>query len=80
MLVDYHHPFRYRATVPWPGKQEDPQLDWVYAIEQIEGWLRERIGPRYQQWAYDDCPITYNIGVAFRWDKDKTMFILTWGI
>jgi hypothetical protein len=52
----------------------------VYAIEQIEGWLRERVGPRYQQWAYDDCPITYNIGVAFRWDKDKTMFILTWGI
>ena len=79
MLVDYHH-FRFHATVPWPGTNEDSQLDWVWGVETIEEWLNNCVGPRHQRWAYDDCPITYNIGVAFKWNKDRTLFILTWGI
>ena len=79
MLVDHYHPFQFHATVPWPGQPDNPQVDWVWGIEQIEDWLQQCVGSRYQLWAYDDCPTTYQIGVAFKWDKDRTLFVLTWG-
>jgi len=79
MLVDTHHTFQYHAIVPWPGKPDNLQVDWVWGIEQIEGWLQQCVGSRHHQWAWDDCPITYNLGVAFKWNRDKTLFILTWG-
>ena len=79
MLVDLHHTFQYHAIVPWPGKPDNLQVDWVWGIEQIEDWLQQCIGSRHHLWAWDDCPITYNLGVAFKWNRDKTLFILTWG-
>jgi len=64
--------------VPWPGKPDNLQVDWVWGIEQIEDWLQQCIGSRHHLWAWDDCPITYNLGVAFKWNKDRTLFVLTW--
>jgi hypothetical protein len=73
MLMDWHR-FDYSASVPWPTLDQD----WYRGIEVIEQWLNMVVGPRYVQWAYDDCNILYNIGVAFRWDQDRTLFVLTW--
>lgn len=76
MLVDWHR-FQYHATIPWP-MSDDRQADWIQGISLIEDWLRQRVGPRYATWAYDDCNILNNIGVAFRWDTHRTLFVLTW--
>ena len=44
MLVDHYHPFQFHATVPWPGQPDNPQVDWVWGIEQIEDWLQQCVG------------------------------------
>lgn len=76
MLVD-SHAFQYHAQIPWPIASS-AQLDWIEGLLSIEDWLRQCIGPRYACWAYDDCRALYNIGVAFKWDQDRTLFVLTW--
>jgi hypothetical protein len=76
MLVDCHG-FLYNASVPWP-KNDDPQMDWAWGVYSLEEWLRQHVGPRYKHWAYDDCNVMFNIGVAFRWERDRTLFVLTW--
>jgi hypothetical protein len=76
MLVDCHA-FQYHAQIPWPSIQSD-QMDWINGLLLIEDWLRESIGPRYTRWAYHDCPALYNIGIAFKWDQDRTLFVLAW--
>ena len=76
MLVD-RHTFQYHAQIPWPITNS-AQLDWIEGLLSIESWLRECVGPRYANWAYDDCPTLYNIGVAFKWDQDRTLFVLAW--
>jgi len=76
MLVDWHR-FQFHATVPWPVLG-DTQVDWIQGVYSIEEWLKQCVGPRYTAWAYDDCEILYNIGVAFRWNEHRTLFVLTW--
>jgi len=76
MLVD-RHTFPYHAQIPWPLNNSN-QIDWIDGLLLIEDWLRESVGPRYANWAYHDCPVLYNIGVAFRWDQDRTLFVMTW--
>jgi hypothetical protein len=76
MLVDLHH-FQYHAQIPWPISS-NTQVDWVESLLHIEDWLRQCIGPRYTRWAYHDCPALYNIGIAFKWDQDRTLFVLAW--
>jgi hypothetical protein len=76
MLVD-RHTFQYHAQIPWPV-QDSAQIDWIQGLLIIEDWLRECVGPRYANWAYNDCHALYNIGVAFKWDQDRTLFVLTW--
>jgi hypothetical protein len=75
MLQDWHQ-FSYRATIPWPNLEQ--QSDWIQGLHLVEEWLVNHIGPRYQNWAYNDSAIIYNIGVAFKWDKDRTLFVLAW--
>jgi hypothetical protein len=77
MLVDWHR-FQYHATVPWPVF-DHCQVDWIQGITVVESWLKDRVGPRYAVWAYDDCNILNNIGIAFKWDQDRTLFVLAWG-
>ena len=76
MLVDSHL-FDYYASVPWPH-DNNYQMDWVYGIRKIEQWLNQQIGHHLIQWAWNDSQLTYNIGVAFRQDKDRLLFVITW--
>ena len=76
MYVDRHH-FQYTARVPWPKGTSD-QIDWVAGIECVENWLNSRIGSHYIKWAWHDSEFTYHIGVAFKWDYDRSLFVLTW--
>jgi hypothetical protein len=76
MLVDWHR-FPYHATIPWPIYDSD-QYDWVESLITVEDWLKQCVGARYATWAYNDCDILYNIGIAFKWDQDRTLFVMTW--
>ena len=78
MLIDYHHPFVYHAAVPWPRFDGDPQIDWTKGIAEIEYWLINHIGQRFQTWAWSDSHSGGKIGVGFRWDQHRSLFILTW--
>lgn len=78
MLID-HHPFVYHASVPWPrlGIDKD-QIDWIQAINDIEHWLVDHVGHRLQTWAWNDSNAGSMIGVGFRWDQHRLLFVLTW--
>lgn len=76
MLVD-HHGFVYSTAVPWPCHND--QMDWEVGIREIKDWLNENVGPWMQQWAWSDSHESSRIGVAFRWDSDRTLFVLVWG-
>jgi len=76
MLIDWHA-FQFHASVPWP-KLEQAQVDWARGIHSVEDWLEGNIGSKYKQWAWSDSEFTYNIGVAFRWDQDRLLFVMVW--
>jgi hypothetical protein len=76
MLIEYSR-FDHYASVPWPSHAQG-QLDWVWGIEQIEHWLLQHVGAHITNWAWADSGACYRIGVGFRWDQDRTLFVLTW--
>jgi len=76
MLLD-KHPFQYCATVPWPVVNE-PQIDWVQGIQVVESWLNNHVGPRLKHWAWHDSQQMYHVGVAFKWDQDRLLFVIAW--
>ena len=76
MLLD-RHSFQYWATVPWPAMAQE-QLDWISGIQTVENWLNNRIGPRLKDWAWHDSQQTYRVGVAFKWDQDRLLFVIAW--
>lgn len=76
LLIDAHS-FFYTASVPWP-LDHDHEVDWSASLNSIETWLNHRVGSRYTQWAWHDSGAAYQIGVAFRWDRDRSLFVLTW--
>ena len=76
MLID-NHAFVYPASVPWPRLEQ--QLDWIQGIDVIEQWLRYNIGGHWIHWAWNDSQQSAHIGVAFRWDRDRSLFVLAWG-
>jgi hypothetical protein len=76
MLVD-RHAFVYTATVPWPAGIV-PQLDWIQGVELVESWLQTHVGKHYVTWAWNDSKSSYQLGVAFKWDQDRSIFVLTW--
>jgi len=76
MLVDWHQ-FYYHASVPWP-QLETAQIDWEYGVREIEYWLNKNVGSRLTYWAWNDSQLTYNIGVAFRQEHDRLLFVMTW--
>jgi hypothetical protein len=76
MLIDRHY-FQYTANVPWP-KMLSEQLDWISGINCVEQWLNSYIGSHYIRWAWHDSEFSYHIGVAFKLDSDRSLFVLTW--
>ena len=76
MLID-HTMFDHPATVPWPGLGGS-QLDWVSGVQEIELWLQCNVGSHYTTWHWSDSGASHLIGVNFKWDQDRTLFVLVW--
>jgi hypothetical protein len=76
MLVD-RHAFVYTATIPWPTASL-PQLDWIQGVDLVQSWLERHVGSHHASWAWNDSGEYYHLGVAFKWDKDRCLFVLTW--
>lgn len=72
------HDFEYIARAPWPNY--DSQLDWVENVHTIESWLESYVGEHYKRWAWasEHDQKCYEACVAFKWDKHRTLFLLTW--
>lgn len=80
-LPEYHG-FKYRAWAPWPASDME-QMDWVFGVLTVEEWLEEYVGPHHSTWAWDRvdlCQQGQYIGVAFRENPHRTLFLLRWGV
>ena len=77
MLIDRHF-FKYHATVPWPVTECGPQINWVAGVELLEIWLQDNVGTRPCVWAWNDGQSCYQIGVAFKWEQHRSLFLLKW--
>ena len=71
------HNFNYVADVDWP-RTELAQMDWITGIHEVESWLLSYTGPKYSRWTWATAREVYHIGVAFKYDKHRTLFLLTW--
>ena len=69
------HDFAHAAEIPWPAGR-DTQLDWIIGIHSVEQWLEQYIGSKYQRWAWHMATNCYNVGVAFKYDKHRTLFLI----
>jgi len=76
MLIDYPV-FDHTASVPWPDLGQT-QIDWELGVRTIETWLDSNVGSHYVKWGWADSGSSRHIGVSFRWDQDRTLFILAW--
>lgn len=76
MLVDIHV-FDYAVAVPWPYN-DSPQINWWTGVGLIEYWLQHHVGQHYKVWAWNDSGRTDHIGVAFRWDQHRLLFLIAW--
>lgn len=64
----------YTATVLWPRPQL--QIDWVDRVSTLEQWLVRCVGEENRDWAWVNH--TIDATVAFKRERDKTLFLLTW--
>jgi len=79
-LWDYSpciHNFTYTADIDWP-RTELAQMDWITGIQQVEEWLVNYTGPKYSHWTWHTAREIYHIGVAFKYDRHKMLFLLYW--
>ena len=70
--------------VDWPKDsviETDGRYDWVNSIDQMEDWLDVSVGRRLVAWAWTcmDTPCHSACAVAFKLDRDRSMFLLRWG-
>jgi hypothetical protein len=72
--------FKYTAIVPWPWTILSPQSDWIDSMFTLEVWLNTRVGLQDEQWAYaPQAGLEFTRAcIAFRRERDKTLFLLTW--
>ena len=75
MLVDLH-PFVYKTAIAWPSYANPDQ--WQMAVDQYNQWLKLYVGPWLQTWAWSDSRDPDKIGVAFKYDQDRMIFVLAW--
>ena len=71
------HDFVYICSIHWPT-YTDEQLDWITGITDVEQWLLRYTGPKYQRWAWHLAENSYDISVAFKYDKHRTLFLLNY--
>ena len=79
MLVDRHF-LPFVASVPWPKDPVQPQVDWINSSSLLENWLSDNVGSHYSEWAWHWAPTPSTACVAFKWQKDTTLFLLKWAI
>ena len=72
------HDFEYIARAPWP--QQEIQLDWIQGVNTLHEWLESYVGPHYIRWAWATSRDhnSWEACVAFKYDKHKSLFLLTW--
>lgn len=70
------HDFTFIADIRWPTT--DDQLDWITGVTDVEQWLLQYTGPKYQRWAWNWATTHYNLSVAFKFDKHRTLFLLNY--
>ena len=75
--VPVNHAFEYTANIDWPGRALE-QLDWIIGITEVEQWLLKYTGPKYQRWAWNMAVECYQISVAFKYDKHRSLFLLNY--
>ena len=78
--VSEQHNFKYLATVNWP-QSNTRQQDWVTTMFTLEEWLEQHCGEHYLEWAYAEQPKReyWQACIAFRQERNKTLFLLQWG-
>lgn len=69
------HDFKHIANIDWPGRAYE-QLDWIIGITDVENWLLTHKMHKYSHWAWNMAREHYQISVAFKYDKHKTLFLL----
>jgi hypothetical protein len=69
--------FVYYADVDWPHQTLE-QVDWITGITEIETWLIQYTGPKYSRWTWATAREVYHVGVAFKYDRHRTLFLLQW--
>lgn len=77
------YPFPFIARAPWPKHYSKGfNLDWVDSIECVEDWLETRVGSHLVQWMWSTTQEQqyWECCVAFKWDRDRTLFLLQWAI
>ena len=80
MFLPEYHDFDYIALAPWPVDLGHRQIDWVNAIDTLEDWLQKYTGPHLVEWAFGTCREQHywEACIAFRRERNKTLFLLTW--
>lgn len=72
--------FRHIAQVPWPVDPRHLQSDWIAAIDTIDTWLEQQVGPHDKEWHAAESPTRdWTLAcIAFREERMKTLFLLRW--
>jgi hypothetical protein len=65
--------YPYVGSVPWPIAQD--QADWVDQLVSMEQWLDNNVGLNNWDWVNN---VPQLATVAFRLDRDRTLFLLRW--
>jgi hypothetical protein len=82
-LWDKYPELPYQAAVPWPVvySPETHNQDWVESVALIENWLEDRIGHHWVCWTWTCWSLVEKVnycGVSFKYDRDRTLFLLQW--
>lgn len=78
-----HNLLPYAGHVPWPRIDYHDQQDWLASVDLVDSWLRLSVGTRWVNWAWGWA--TFNsqqwdqCHVNFRWERDRTLFLLRFG-
>jgi len=81
-LWDRYPELPYTAHVPWPQvfNPNTQCIDWIESVDLIETWLSNSVGPHWVEWAWSMYTLDEAncCGVSFRYDRNRTLFLLTW--
>jgi beta-glucanase (GH16 family) len=55
-------------------------MDWIQGYLTMEQWLNQYVGGHWTRWAWatQRDHNSWEACVAFKWEKHRTLFLLTW--